>query len=208
MGGLDFTAISNIASAHLETWLFYLAALITLPLAYGVLLDRNIIRAGFLLIGVFGGISALFLLLQAQFLAMAQLMIYAVGITLVVVIALMLTNPNLEYEKSSDLPAHKLPAFVTCFLVFLVLYMCVLSEAWPVMNMSPSTDNNVQILGTSLLTQYALPFEFASVLLLVALIGAVMLAKADHLESGDEETLNMETETQEEVERNKDVVKV
>jgi len=72
-----------------------------LALSYGVLIDRNIIRAGFILIGVFGCISVLFLLLQAQFLAMAQMMIYAVGITLVVVIALMLTNRILNTSAAS-----------------------------------------------------------------------------------------------------------
>lgn len=177
MGNLN--DLANLASAHTEQFLFYVAAFITLPLAYGVLFDRNIIRAGFLLIGVFGGISGLFLLLQAQFIAMAQLMIYAVGITLVVVIALMLTNPNLEYERSTELPQQKIPAFFTCVIVFMVLYMCILSEAWPLNNNKPSIADNVTILGTGLLKDYALPFEFASILLLVALIGAVMLAKAD-----------------------------
>src|SRR5262250_8779 len=92
-------SLSNVivwAETHVETWVFYMLGILAIPLAYGVVFDRVIIRSGFLLIGVFGIISGLFLLLQAQFLALAQLMIYAVGITLVVVIALMLTNPRLE----------------------------------------------------------------------------------------------------------------
>ena len=185
----NITDLANLATTYMEQWLFYIAAFVTFPLAYGVLLDRNIIRAGFLLIGVFGGISAIFLLLQAQFIAMAQLMIYAVGITLVVVIALMLTNPNLEYEKSTDLPEQKIPAFFTCALVFAVLYMCILSEAWPIEPTAvPDTVNNITILGTGLLRDYALPFEFASILLLVALIGAVMLAKADRARVEEQHT--------------------
>src|SRR5579883_1841405 len=84
----------------LDDFLFYLLAVMAIPMALGVLFDRTIIRSGFLLIGVFGSICGLFLVLQAQFLALAQLMIYAVGITLVVVIALMLTNPKLEKEAS------------------------------------------------------------------------------------------------------------
>jgi NADH:ubiquinone oxidoreductase subunit 6 (subunit J) len=183
----NITDLANLATTHAEQWLFYLAAFVTFPLAFGVLLDRNIIRAGFLLIGVFGGISALFLLLQAQFIAMAQLMIYAVGITLVVVIALMLTNPNMESEKSTDLPEQKTPAFFTCALIFAVLYMCILSEAWPIEPTAvPDAANNITILGTALLKDYALPFEFSSILLLVALIGAVMLAKTDRVRPGSE----------------------
>jgi NADH:ubiquinone oxidoreductase subunit 6 (subunit J) len=193
----------NLITSNIDTFLFYATAFLMLPLAYGVLIDRNVIRAGFLLIGVFGGISMLFLLLQAQFLAMAQMMIYAVGITLVVVIALMLTNPHLEYERSIDVPQQKVPAFLTCGLVFMVLYMAILSEAWPKVNEFPNTADNLKILGNSLLTQYALPFEFASVLLLVALVGAVMLAKADRQEPSQEapvsETSVIESEGNEHV---------
>lgn len=182
----EIRSLTELATTHIEPFLFYVASFVTIPLAYGVLLDKNIIRAGFLLIGVFGGISALFLLLQAQFLSMAQMMIYAVGITLVVVIALMLTNPNLEYERSTELPKQQLPAFFTSGLVFMVLYMAILSEAWPTSSSTPSIEENISILGSNLLTSYSLPFEFASILLLVALMGAVMLAKSDHFKPSEE----------------------
>ncbi len=205
----NFDHIAKLTTDNANALLFYIAAFVTLPLAYGVLLDKNIIRAGFLLIGVFGGISLLFLLLQAQFLAMAQMMIYAVGITLVVVIALMLTNPTLQEEKTIDLPQQTGPAFLTCGLVFMVLYMAVLSEAWPKAEGMPNTANNVKILGNAILTQYALPFEFASILLLVALIGAVMLAKADHFTPSPTISLDDESDSAEQkTERKDNVVKV
>lgn len=202
----DLSELATLASKHMETWLFYLAALITVPFAFGVLLDRNIIRAGFLLIGVFGGISALFLLLQAQFLAMAQLMIYAVGITLVVVIALMLTNPRNEEDKSPSIPAQKAPAALVGALLFITLYMAILSEGWS-NNSEALSPDNITIIGYSLLTHYALPFEFASILLLIALVGAVMLAKHDHFKS-KADIDEFEEETKEISERNENVVKV
>ena len=90
----EFANLNAWADGNVEQIAFYVLMILAIPLAYGVIFDRTIIRAGFLLIGVFGAISGLFLLLEAQFLAMAQVMIYAVGITLVVVIALMLTNPS------------------------------------------------------------------------------------------------------------------
>ncbi|MBY0359014.1 MAG: NADH-quinone oxidoreductase subunit J [Candidatus Obscuribacterales bacterium] len=202
----DLSELATLASKHMETWLFYLVALITVPFAFGVLLDRNIIRAGFLLIGVFGGISALFLLLQAQFLAMAQLMIYAVGITLVVVIALMLTNPRMEEDKSPSIPAQKAPAALVGTLLFIALYMAILSEGWG-NNSEALSPDNITIIGYSLLTHYALPFEFASILLLIALVGAVMLAKHDHFNS-KADIDEIEEETKEISERNEHVVKV
>lgn len=202
----DLTELAALASKHMETWLFYLAAFITIPFAFGVLLDRNIIRAGFLLIGVFGGISALFLLLQAQFLAMAQMMIYAVGITLVVVIALMLTNPRMEEDHSPGIANQKVPGAVIGTVFFIALYLALLSEGWGNSSEALSMDNIV-IIGSSLLTHYALPFEFASILLLIALIGAIMLAKHDHFRVQNNAEDNNE-ELDEISERNENVVKV
>lgn len=179
---LPLNVLALWSSANLEKTLFYIVAFLAIPLAYGVLFDRRIIRSGFLLIGVFGAISALFFLLQAQFLALAQIMIYAVGITLVVVIAMMLTNPRLEAEASTPaIPTHRMPGILTAIFVFITIYFGLRSEMWqprsPVSDI-PSVDSLQQI-GKSLLTYYALPFEFASVLLLIALVGAIMLAKAE-----------------------------
>lgn len=173
--------LKGLAEANtdmLETWVFYILAAMAIPFAFGVVLDRAVIRAGFLLIGVFGAIAGIFLLLQAQFLGMAQVMIYAVGITLVVVIALMLTNPRSEDDLPINKSHHKGLAFLVAFLLFVTIYMSVRSEYWP-QNSQLMEANNVAVLGRLLTTTYALPFEFASVLLLAALIGAIMLAKAE-----------------------------
>ncbi|MBK9145843.1 MAG: NADH-quinone oxidoreductase subunit J [Candidatus Melainabacteria bacterium] len=179
-----------------ETIAFYAVAIVAICLSLGVIADRNVIRAGFVLIGVFGGISLLFLMLQAQFLALAQIMIYAVGITLVVVIALMLTNPRLEKETEEptgeraplfalmDAIKGAFPALVGWFSFF-TLYLAVRSEGWNVTDEAVSPDN-LKVLGEALTTNYSLPFEFASVLLLAALIGAIMLAKAERKSTGGE----------------------
>lgn len=168
--------LADVNSVSIETWMFYILAAIAIPFAYGVILDKAIIRSGFLLIGVFGAISGLFLILQAQFIAMAQIMIYAVGITLVVVIALMLTNPRMDLDLKPTSGNNKLLGFVVSFVLFAVIYMAIRSEYWPVKADLPSSAN-VAVIGAALTGPYSLPFEFASVLLLAALMGAVMLAK-------------------------------
>lgn len=180
------------SSAAVESWLFYALATLAIALSVGVISDSKVIRSGFILIGVFGAISGLFLLLKAQFLALAQVMIYAVGITLVVVIALMLTNPRLEKEEAieeliieQEPPMRQLidrvkawtPGLVG-FFSFITIYIAVRSENWSI-NSEAMDPNNVSVLGTALTTVYSLPFEFASVLLLAALIGAIMLAKSE-----------------------------
>lgn len=168
--------LSPLIVGHLEEILFYILAAMSIPLAFGVLFDRAIIRSGFLLIGVFGAISGLFLVLCAQFLALAQIMIYAVGITLVVVIALMLTNPRLERENAPSAVNQQVQAFVVAAVLFFTIYCALRSESWPLSNEAVSPD--VQTIGMGLTTTYALPFEFASILLLAALVGAIMMAKA------------------------------
>ncbi|HEY9713194.1 MAG TPA: NADH-quinone oxidoreductase subunit J [Chroococcales cyanobacterium] len=177
-------ALTEFHAESVETLIFYAFALIAIPFAFGVIFDRAVIRSGFLLIGVFGAIAGLFLLLQAQFLGMAQLMIYAVGITLVVVIALMLTNPRSEVESPANKPSHTLLTFLTAFLLFITIYMSVRSEWWPV-KLEAVDIKNVEVLGRALTTTYSLPFEFSSVLLLAALMGAIMLAKAEKPGSED-----------------------
>jgi NADH:ubiquinone oxidoreductase subunit 6 (subunit J) len=169
----------NNNSGSLDSVAFYVLATLAIPFAYGVLFDRNTIRAGFLLIGFFGAVSMLFLVLQAQFIAMAQIMIYAVGITLVVVIALMLTNPRMDADATAGINKHSLPTFIVSTLVFITIYLSVRSEEWPVKNAQVLDTNNIVTIGKALTTDYALPFEFASVLLLAALVGAIMLAKAE-----------------------------
>lgn len=167
-----------------ELWLFYLLAAMAIPCAYGVILDRRIIRCGFLLIGVFTAMSGMFFLLQAQFLALAQIMIYAVGITLVIVIALMLTNPRLEHDTTTVVPAMRPWSVMTALGIFVMIYLALRSEPWPhATEPVPEAGATVMHIGQQLLTYYALPFEFASVLLLVALIGAVMLAKNERVET-------------------------
>lgn len=169
----------NTNADSYETFFFYILAALAIPLAYGVIFDRQIIRSGFLLIGVFGAISGLFLLLQAQFLAMAQIMIYAVGITLTIVIALMLTNPKLEQEKSIAVPANQYIGFITAFVLFVTVYLSLLSESFPVIAEKVAPQAVLMQIGIALTTNFALPFEFASVLLLAALIGAIVMAKND-----------------------------
>ena len=191
-------------SPHIEVWFFYLTALVTIPFAYAVLFDRNVLRAGFLLIGVFGGVCALFLLLQAQFLAMAQMMIYAVGITLVVVIALMLTNQHKQEDMPVGIPAQQTGAALTAVIMFVTMYMAIRSEGWGTGNPGVVQRNDLVVIGEKLLREYALPFEFASILLLVAMMGAVMLAKSNKKNT----VVADDTAHMLDVERKDDVVKV
>ncbi len=188
-----------LSAPGVETWAFYILTTLSICLAIAVLADRVVIRSGFILIGVFGTISGIFLLLSAQFLALAQIMIYAVGITLMVVIALMLTNPRLEREQAVVYYDESLPPLAKIFasckrnlslwvsvLSFVTLYSALIGENhWPLSDQAVSPDA-VKVLGEALVTNYSIPFEFSSVLLLAALMGAVMLAKGESKNRDDD----------------------
>src|ERR1700679_1571252 len=150
------TLAALLAAPSVESWLFYILGRMAICLAIGVIADWVIIRSGFFLIGVFGAISGIFLLLQAQFLAMAQIMIYAVGITLVVVIALMLTNPRMDSEGSNS-SKGKLLGFCVAFTLFAIIQMAMRSEFFPVKTDSPSPQN-VAVIGAALTGPYSIPF--------------------------------------------------
>ena len=108
-------------------------------------------------------------------------MIYAVGITLVVVIALMLTNPRLEQESSTSVSGNsKYIGALVALLLFITIYMSLRTESFPITAERPALPN-LLLLGSALMTTYALPFEFASVLLLAALVGAIAIAKVDQI---------------------------
>jgi NAD(P)H-quinone oxidoreductase subunit 6 len=177
----DLSSLQGLAGSNIEVILFYMLAVFAIPLAYGVIFDPVVIRGGFLLIGLFGAVSGLFMLLQAGFLALAQIMIYAVGITLVVVIALMLTNPRMETDTQVTVHSQRGPGIFMALLMFGTIYMAIRAEQWPI-SAEPVQAQNVKVLGAFLMTYYSLPFEFASLLLLAALMGAVMLAKSDTAE--------------------------
>ena len=188
-----------LSAPGVETWAFYILTTLSICLAIAVLADRVVIRSGFILIGVFGTISGIFLLLSAQFLALAQIMIYAVGITLMVVIALMLTNPRLEREQAVVYCDENLPPLAKIFasckrnlslwvsvLSFVTLYSALIGENhWPLSD-QPVSPDAVKVLGEALVTNYSIPFEFSSVLLLAALMGAVMLAKGESKNRDDD----------------------
>ncbi|MGH9551246.1 MAG: NADH-quinone oxidoreductase subunit J family protein, partial [Terriglobales bacterium] len=73
---------------------------------------------------------------------------------------------------------HSIGAFITALMLFVVIYMATRSEGWPVKSQPVAADNTA-VIGRALTTDYALPFEFSSVLLLAALVGSIMLAKSE-----------------------------
>jgi len=157
---------------------FYIFALITLLSASIVVFSRNIIYSAFGLLFTFFGVAGLYVLLQADFLAVTQILIYVGGILVLMLFGVMLTSKVINVElKTGTLqtwPARFLVAILAGSLAG-VFYSTWKGVTAPAATLTTTTKG----LGEMLMTTYVLPFEIASVILLVALIGAALIARRD-----------------------------
>ena len=141
--------------------------------------SRNPIHSVIYLILCFFSIAGHYLLLNAQFLAVVHIMVYAGAIMVLFLFTLMLMNLNQESERHK--PAiMRIGAVISAGLLMLVI-ISVLQRAqyMPVPYHQDPTIGTIHNLGKVLLDEYLLPFEFASILLLSAMIGAVLLTKRE-----------------------------
>jgi len=162
----------------LFTIIFYVFALLTLVSASVVVFSRNIVRSAFSLLFTFFGVAGLYVLLMADFLAITQLMIYVGGILVLVIFGVMLTSRQINVDAKTG-TVQTLPAVLIVAAIAGTLVGMFLSTDWPRTGTLPETISSGAKIGDLLLTSYLLPFEIASVVLLVALIGAAMIARRD-----------------------------
>ena len=146
--------------------------------ALGVVLEKNIVRAGFSLVICFGAIAGVYFTLRAPFVGASQILIYAVGITLVIVFALMLTSQKQELPKLKGEVFKNILSALISIGIFLAFSSILVGNKWQETEVF-TCPKNTEVIGLKLLSTYALPFELISVLLLVTLIGAIVIAKRD-----------------------------
>jgi NADH:ubiquinone oxidoreductase subunit 6 (subunit J) len=163
------------------TFAFYFLAALTLVSALAVVQSRNIVHAGYWLLPCFIGIAGLFAALEAHFLFVAQLLIYAGAILVLILFAVMLTRNAARPDRGR---ANKLviPAAFVSLLTASATVWIVSKHNWMTAGIkTPAGDPAAQtkLLGAALIGNYALPFEVASLVLVAALVGAVIVAKSD-----------------------------
>jgi NADH-quinone oxidoreductase subunit J len=165
-----------MAPFFVEPLVFYaLSALLILGALAVVFLPR-IIHAALSLVLFFVAIAGVFILLHAEFIAAAQVIIYAGAITVLVLFAVMLTQRSQSPESNPFNAQHIVAVFVAVAL-FAALLPAMLA-ARGVNAPGPDVDL-IPAIGAAMLGQWILPFEIASVLLLAALIGAIVIAKEE-----------------------------
>ncbi len=160
--------------------IFYALAAVTLGTALLTIFSRNPIHSALSLVVCFFSIAGHYLLLNAQFLAIVHIIVYSGAIMILMLFTIMLMNLNKDDESHKPIAA-KIAATIAFCLVGLVL-LAGLLRTKPVVESyyySGEDFQSIKVLGKVLLNEYMVPFEFASVLLLVAMIGAVLISKKD-----------------------------
>ncbi len=157
--------------------IFYLFAIITVVSAVIVVNAKNIVHSAFSLLLTFFGVSGIYVLLGADFLAVVQIMVYVGGILILLLFGVMLTNKitNVDIRSGSF---QVFPAIVGLAAFAAILFGVISSTNWKTESFEiPIT--TTYSLGNLLLSEYVLIFELLGILLLVALIGAASIARRD-----------------------------
>ena len=158
-----------------EAVIFYVFAVITVGSAAVVVLARSLIYSAFALLFTFFGVAGLYVLLGADFLAATQLLIYVGGILVLLLFGVMLTHKIYELDLRSEVTQF-LPGAIIWAGMLGLLVITIFRTRWKIGPGRPPAVTTAEI-GRQFLGPYLLPFEAASVLLLVALIGAAMIVR-------------------------------
>jgi NADH-quinone oxidoreductase subunit J len=159
-----------------EEIIFYVIAVPTVIGAIGVVTARNVVHSALFLILSLLAVAGIFILLASEFLAIVQVLIYGGAVTILVLFAMMLTRVR-DLPAALDGPQRPFAALAAG--VFLgVSILAVLSTEWPG-ETEEITVISIEQIGNELFTTWAVPFEIASLVLMVALLGAIILARGE-----------------------------
>ena len=168
----------NIAySTELICFLILSAVVVSGSLA--VVLLENIVYSAFLLGGVFMAVAGLYLLLNASFVAAAQILVYVGAVNVLILFAIMLVNKKEKLKPIEGLKTRKLISGGVCGGLLILLLRVNITTNWNTPGPASIGEEATLRIGEHLFTDYLLPFELASILLLMAMIGAIVLARRD-----------------------------
>ena len=162
---------------EISTAVFYLIAIITVGSAVVVAFSRNIIYSAFSLLGTFAGVAGLYVFLGADFVAAVQVLIYVGGILVLILFAVMLTHRITDVEITNR-AVGRLPGLMVVGVFLALLIQTIRETPWVKVKELAHQPTTARI-GDLFLETYLLPFELASLVLLAAMIGAVVLSRKE-----------------------------
>ena len=158
-------------------FVFIVLAVLTIGGALGVVVTRNVVHAALALLVSLVAVAGVYLVLFAEFLALVQVLIYGGAIIIVLLFAIMLTR-SADYPRVTDNKQWPLAALAS------LAFLGVLAPSFLINRVEGTGSQSASFtgIGESLFTTWAVPFEIASLVLLVALIGAIIIARSDEEE--------------------------
>ncbi len=185
--------------------LFVVIAVVGLAAALGTILARNLVRAALYLIGFFFAVACVFVLLEAEFLAALQVLVYIGAVAILLMFGIMLTRNIQGDDPSSAMTVWKLPGLVAGLCVFAVLaygisdqkgigtqYSWAATEHRPILEQvkagasatgrTEAVNEMAKVVGRELMTRYLIAFEVAGLLLTAAIVGAIAIAHREEVD--------------------------
>ncbi|MBA7602731.1 NADH-quinone oxidoreductase subunit J [subsurface metagenome] len=154
---------------------FWILAVVAIVAALGVVVIKNVFRAALALVACFVMIAGLYVTLSADFLAAVQILVYVGAISVLIILAIMLTR---EVQRGSPSNKLRIPAFVIAILFLGTVGFAMLNTSWQVSGAAPLSPTTaplaLKLFGAD---GFILPVEIAALLLLAAIIGAIVLAR-------------------------------
>ena len=154
---------------------FVLMSILAIGGALLVVTTRRLFHSALALVLSFVGMAGLYILLEAEFLAAVQILIYVGAVAILIIFAIMVTR-HLMDPKAKAFNEQWWVAALVGALLFVVLVAAIVKVPWPV-SASPAPVDSIAMLGSSFVGEYLVPFEVVSILLMVALIGAIIIAR-------------------------------
>lgn len=160
---------------------FGLLGLMMIAGALGVVLLSNIVYSAFLLGFVFISVAGLYILLNAGFVAAAQVLVYVGAVNVLILFGIMLVNKQEDFIAVKNAWIGRATTAAVCAGLFGLLSTMVISHPWAISTAPAAGDKAIEVIGQHFFTDYLLPFELASILLLIALVGAIILARREYI---------------------------
>ena len=159
---------------------FAILSILLVGAALGVVLFANIVYSAFLLGGVFISMAGIYILLNADFVSAAQILVYVGAVNVLILFAIMLVNKREDFKPLKNSWIRQGSTAVVCAGLFALLSAVSIVTPWSISTVSPLASSVVPI-AKHFFTDFLLPFELASILLLMSMVGAIILARRDFL---------------------------
>jgi len=157
---------------------FYTFAALAVAGAIGLILARRVFHSALFLVLTLSSVAAELVILGADFLAAVQVLVYVGAIMVLIIFGIMLTPQQVELPDIGG-PGQALAGVLVAGAILIVSTVVIATSRWPRSTPTPMDKSTTETIGHGLFNAFVLPFEIASILLVVAMIGAIVIAREE-----------------------------